>query len=110
MAMQAQQTGRREIEVFSAGCTICQQEIDRILTIAAAAQIPVQIHDMHNACVAQRAQALGVVTVPAVVITTHGVPGTRPTSRLAICYTACGIDGALLRDELRALSPDRPSE
>src|SRR3954469_15419530 len=110
MAMQAQQTGRREIEVFSAGCTICQREIDRILTIAAAAQIPVQVHDMHSASVAERAQGLGVVTVPAIVITTHGAPGTPPTSRLATGYTPLGIDGALLRDEMRALPPDRPSE
>jgi len=103
MATQAtHQTMRREIEIFSAGCATCRTEIDRIRKIAEDTGHQVHVHDMHNENVAKRAQELGVHKVPAVVITTHGAAGTRPTSKLAACCTARGIDEAIIRDELRA--------
>ena len=101
MATQAHQTVRREIEIFSAGCSTCHAAIDRVRKIAEAENVQVHVHDMHNANVAKRAGELGVLRVPAVVITTHGAAGARPTSKLAACCTA-GIDEAIIRDQLRA--------
>src|SRR5262245_36529656 len=99
MATQAPHTVRREIEIFSAGCSTCRTAIDRVRKLAEAENVPVHVHDMHNENVAKRAQELGILRVPAVVITTHRAPGTRPTSKLAACCTA-GIDEAIIRDEL----------
>jgi hypothetical protein len=93
---------RTELEIFSAGCAVCQAEIDRVRELAVAAHVPVQVHDTHDAAVAQRAQALGIVRVPAVVITTYDVTGGHPTSRLTACCAAGGCDEAVLRDALRA--------
>lgn len=102
MVTQAQQGARREIEIFSAGCLTCRTEIDRVRKIAEAEKVHVVVHDMQDDKVAERAKGLGVYRVPAVVITTHGAAGTRPTHKLAACCTARGIDEAIIRDELRA--------
>lgn len=97
----AQPDVRREIEIFSAGCATCRAEIDRVRKIAAATGHQVHVRDMQDEKVAERAKGLGVYKVPAVVITTHGAAGTRPTSKLAACCTARGIDEAIIRDELK---------
>jgi len=76
----------RKIEVFSAGCTVCDDTIALINRIACPS-CEVEILDMHRPQVAKKAQAYGVRSVPAVAI--DGV--------LAGCCAGRGPDDATLR-------------
>jgi len=58
---------KRQIEVFSAGCPACEETIELVNRIACPS-CEVSVLDMKNAEVASRAQALGIRSVPAVVI------------------------------------------
>jgi glutaredoxin len=77
---------KRQVEVFSAGCGACQATIDLINQIACPS-CEITVHDMHDAGVAQRAKALGIRSVPAVVI----------NGNLADCCAGRGPDAATLR-------------
>lgn len=57
----------RRIEVYSAGCSCCEQTIAEIKK-AACPSCEVTVHDMKEAEVAERAKRLGIRSVPAVVI------------------------------------------
>ncbi|HEV8646468.1 MAG TPA: thioredoxin family protein [Burkholderiales bacterium] len=57
----------RKIEVFSAGCAVCEDTIALINRLACPS-CEVEILDMRNAAVAKRAKAHGVRSVPAVVV------------------------------------------
>jgi glutaredoxin 3 len=57
----------RQIEVFSAGCPICEETI-QLVNRAACPSCDVTILDMRDPQVASRATSLGVHSVPAVVI------------------------------------------
>jgi glutaredoxin len=77
---------KRQVEVFSAGCGACQEVIDLINQIACPS-CEVTVHDMHDASVAKRAKALGIRSVPAVVI----------DGKLADCCAGRGPAEASLR-------------
>ncbi len=77
---------KRQVEVFSAGCGACQETIDLINRIAGPS-CEITVHDMHDATVAKRAQALGIRSVPAVVI----------NGNLADCCAGRGVDESALR-------------
>jgi glutaredoxin 3 len=79
-------TTKRKIEVFSAGCAICEDAIEMVKH-AACPSCEVTVHDMNDPDVAQRAKALGVRSVPAVVI----------NGQLAECCASRGIDESILR-------------
>jgi glutaredoxin 3 len=76
----------RQIEVFSAGCPICEETIQLINRVACPS-CNVTILDMRDPQVASRAKSLGVHSVPAVVI-----DGT-----LADCCAGRGPDEQILR-------------
>ena len=57
----------RKVEIYSAGCSACQETIDLVNQIACPS-CDVSILDMHNNDISQRAKALGIHRVPAVVI------------------------------------------
>ena len=76
----------RQIEVFSAGCPICEETIQLINRVACPS-CDVTILDMRDPKVASRAKSLGVHSVPAVVI-----DGT-----LADCCAGRGPDEQTLR-------------
>jgi glutaredoxin 3 len=76
----------RQIEVFSAGCPICEETIQLINRVACPS-CDVTILDMRDPQVASRAKSLGVHSVPAVVI-----DGT-----LADCCAGRGPDEQTLR-------------
>jgi hypothetical protein len=57
----------RTVEIFSAGCPVCQETVDLVNKIACPS-CDVAILDMNDDVVAQRASALGIHRVPAVVI------------------------------------------
>jgi glutaredoxin len=76
---------KRTVEVFSAGCPACDDAVSLVSDLSCPA-CDVQVHDMHDAVVAQRARQLGIRSVPAVVI----------GGELASCCSARGIDETVL--------------
>lgn len=77
---------KRLVEVFSAGCPMCQDAVDRVKGLACPA-CEVRVLDMHDPTVARRAEELGIRSVPAV-----AVDGT-----LASCCSGRGVDETALR-------------
>jgi len=76
-------------EIFSAGCEFCNTLVEEITAIAGD-KCAVVVRDMHQPGVAERAAALGVKSVPSVVI--DGVP--------ADCCTGDGPDIEMIRTAL----------
>ena len=58
---------KRRIEIFSAGCPTCEETIEPVNRIACPS-CEVSVLDMKKTEVASRAKALGIRSVPAVVI------------------------------------------
>ena len=79
-------TTNRQIEVFSAGCSACDDAIKTVNDIACPS-CKVSVLDMNDANVASRAKSLGIRSVPAVVI----------DGKLADCCMGRGPDEATLR-------------
>ena len=77
---------KRKIEIFSAGCDVCQDVINQVTT-AACPSCDVSVVPMTDINQAARAKALGVQSLPAVVI----------DGKLASCCSGRGIDLAVLR-------------
>jgi glutaredoxin 3 len=76
----------RTIEVFSAGCDVCNTTITMVQR-AACPSCTVIVLDMRNPEVARRAQELGIRLVPAIVI----------DGKLADCCAGRAPDEATLR-------------
>ncbi|MFQ5810874.1 MAG: thioredoxin family protein [Armatimonadota bacterium] len=76
----------RKVEVFSAGCPVCEETIELVNRIACPS-CEVSVLDMRDPSVASRAKDLGIGSVPAVVI----------DGELAECCQARGVDEARLR-------------
>ena len=79
-------TTTRKIEVFSAGCAVCEDTIALINRITCPS-CEVEILDMHQPEVAKKAKRYGIRTVPAVVV----------NGKLAHCCAGRGPDEATLR-------------
>ena len=79
-------TTKRKVEVFSAGCPACT-DAATVVTSLPCPSCEVDMLDMRDIAVAQRAKTLGVRSVPAVAI----------DGRLADCCAGRGIDEASLR-------------
>ena len=77
---------KRQIEVFSAGCSVCTEVIEMVRR-AAGQSDGVTVHDMKDVNVAQRAKSLGIRSVPSVVI----------EGKLADCCSGRGVDEQVLR-------------
>ena len=79
-------TTKRKIEIFSAGCSVCQETIEMVKqNVCQSCEITVL--DMHDTHIADRAKKLGVHSVPAVVI----------DGKLADCCAGRGPDEAILK-------------
>ena len=76
----------RLVEIFSAGCPACEGGVELVRRLACPS-CEVRVLTMNDPEVARRAAALGIQTVPAVVI--NGV--------LAGCCSSRGLDEATLR-------------
>ena len=72
---------KRKIEIFSAGCPVCQEAVAAIKDNACAS-CAVNILDMNDPVVSSRAKNLGIKSVPAVVI----------DGKLADCCSGRGPD------------------
>ncbi len=84
---------KRQIEIFSAGCAVCEAAIARI-DENACPSCEVTTLDMNAPGVAERADALGIRSLPAVVI----------DGKLADCCAGEGVD----EDALRAAGLGQP--
>ena len=79
-------TAKRKVEVFSAGCPVCEQTIELVHGVACPS-CEVEVLDMRSPDIAKRAEKLGIRSVPAVVI----------DGELAGCCVGRGPDEATLR-------------
>ncbi len=79
-------TDKRKIEVFSAGCPVCDDTV-KLVNKLACPSCEVSILDMKKPEVAERAKTLGIRSVPAIVI----------DGKLADCCAGRGPDEATLR-------------
>ena len=84
---------KRKVEVFSAGCVVCEETIE-LVTRLACSSCEVTVLDMRTRDAVQRAKLLGVRTVPAVAI----------NGKLADCCAGRGPD----KDALRAAGLGQP--
>jgi len=82
-------TAVHKVEIFSAGCALCQETIDLVNQIAKPGT-EITVLSMQDADTMARAQSLGVKSVPAVAI-----DGT-----LASCCMGRGPDETVLRNSL----------
>ncbi len=58
---------KREVEVFSAGCALCEETIALVRRLACGS-CEVVVHNMNQPDVAMKAKGYGVQSVPAVVL------------------------------------------
>ncbi|MCU6435251.1 thioredoxin family protein [Undibacterium sp. Jales W-56] len=77
---------KRKIEVFSAGCAVCESVV-QLVKASACPSCDVVVLDTNDVQVAQRAKSLGISKVPAVVI--EGV--------LADCCASGGVNLTTLK-------------
>lgn len=77
---------KRKVEVFSAGCGVCDETVKLVKSIACPS-CDVTVLDMKNPEVAKRARALGV----------HSVPAVAVDGKLAGCCANRGPNEAALR-------------
>lgn len=80
-------TTKRKVEIFSAGCSACQDVIDLVNKISCPS-CEVSVLDMHDEVISLRAKSLNINRLPAVVI----------DGKLADCCT----DSSLSEQGLRA--------
>ncbi len=79
-------TSKRHVEIFSAGCSICQETIDLVNKMACPS-CEVTILDMNSDEASKRAATLGIKSVPAVAV----------NGKLADCCSGRGVNEAALR-------------
>lgn len=77
---------KRKIEIFSAGCTVCEDTVELVNKIACSS-CEVSVLDMEDKSIAARAKKLGIKSVPAVVV----------DGKLADCCSGRGPDEKALR-------------
>jgi len=80
---------KRKVEVFSAGCALCEEVID-VVRREAGSSSQVIVQNMMDARSLARAEEFGIRSVPAVVI----------DGKLASCCTGRGVDLEILKNEL----------
>lgn len=80
-------TQTRQVEIFSAGCPVCEETIKLVNDIACGS-CEIAVLDMHDPTVAERARSLGIRSVPAVLI----------DGELAACCEKRGPDKKTLQE------------
>lgn len=79
-------SNKRQIEIFSAGCPLCDEAVETVKRIACPS-CETTVLDMRQPEVAAKAKQLGISRVPAIVI----------DSNLAECCAAGAVDEHVLR-------------
>lgn len=80
-------TTKRQIEIFTAGCPVCNETVQMVQGIVCES-CEVTVLDMNDTAVAERAREIGVNRVPAVVV----------DGQLAGCCTDAGPNEQTLRE------------
>lgn len=78
---------KRKVEVFTAGCLVCEEALDLINRVACSS-CDVEVFDMRNAQAAAKAKIYGIHRVPSVVV----------NGKLLDCCAAGPVDEAALRE------------
>ena len=76
---------KQKVEVFTAGCPACDETVSLVKSLACES-CEVEIHDMKQPAVAERAKGFGIRSLPAVVI----------DGKLADCCNGRGPDSETL--------------
>ncbi len=79
-------TKQRRIEIFSAGCSVCESVIERVKALACPS-CDIHVLEMNSPEVEHRAKELGINSIPAVAI----------DGKLAECCSSRGVDENVLR-------------
>ena len=79
-------TMKRKIEIFSAGCPLCTDTVNLVSNLACSS-CEVSVLDMNDDTTANRAESLGIKTVPSVVV----------DGQLASCCQGGGVDESVLK-------------
>ncbi len=79
-------TRKRQIEVFSAGCSTCKETIKLVQSLACDS-CNIKVHDMNVQGVAAKAKKYGVQRLPSIVI----------DGKLAACCASRAVDAKVLR-------------
>lgn len=79
-------TAKRKIEVFSAGCQVCQKAVEQVKQLSCPS-CEVQVLDMQDPTIAAQAKTLGIRSLPAVAV----------NGQLADCCAGRGLDESKLR-------------
>ncbi len=77
---------KRKVEIFSAGCSVCDETVSLVNSMTCP-DCDVSVLDMKTPEVAQRANTLGIRSIPAVLI----------DGKLAECCSGRGVDADTLR-------------
>lgn len=77
---------KRKVEVFSAGCPVCDDAVEMVQRISCQ-DCEINVLNMKNPVVAERAKSLAIQSVPAIVI----------DGKLADCCAGRGPDEATLK-------------
>ena len=77
---------KRKVEVFSAGCPVCNDAVEMTKRIACR-DCEVNVLDINDSEVAKRAKSLGIQSIPAIVV----------DGKLADCCTGRGPDEVSLK-------------
>lgn len=80
-------SAKRKIEIFSAGCPVCQNAIAEIKN-ASCSSCEVTVLDMNDPVITDRAKLLGIKSIPAVAI----------DGKLAGCCADQGFDIETLKE------------
>ena len=79
-------TTKRQIEIYSAGCPVCQETIDLVNRIACSS-CEISVLDMNDKTIANRTKELGIKSVPSMTI----------NGKLVDCCSSRGVDEETLR-------------
>lgn len=77
---------KRKVEVFSAGCPVCNDAVEMVKRIACQ-DCEINVLDMNDPAVAERAKSLGIRSVPSILI----------DGKLADCCVGRGPDEVALK-------------
>ncbi len=80
-------TDKRLVEIFSAGCAVCEETVNLVRDIACAS-CDVSVLNMKEPQIAARAKSLGILSLPAVAI----------NGKLADCAAAAAANADTLRE------------
>ncbi len=89
LSVESGMDSKHKVEVFSAGCALCEEIIDAVRREAGSSS-EVIVNNMMDARILKRAEKFGIRSVPAVVI----------DGKLASCCTGTGVDIQVLKNEL----------